>query len=254
MRFGHRWALRLQPTTEMKNLRRFIALLLAMGACSLSAQAGQVNVRIYLEYIEVAHQTVTELMASKAGKDGALHTRLRGLVKAKKARIHETEILSARSGQKAALQSINEFIYPTEVADNVAPPTTPDGPLVQPNPPAVRANEPIAFETRDVGVSMEFEATVLEDGKSVDLIVDSDLVDYLHLKEWFTQKDSFGEAGTSFPVFRVLANEQRVVVRAGQFTLLGVLHPREREGGEDVRLMLFAKVDVLPRLTERKKP
>jgi beta-lactamase regulating signal transducer with metallopeptidase domain len=69
------------------------------------------------------------------------------------------ELLSAprvttKSGQRAVIEIIREFRYPSEFQPD---PKQPDGLL------------PITFETRNIGITLEAEPTVAPDGSSVDL-------------------------------------------------------------------------------------
>jgi len=94
-----------------------------------------------------------------------------------------------RSGQKATLEIVREFIYPTEFD----PPQIPTsfgntnvfdaitGALLDlPLPPAVvTPATPTAFEMRKTGVLLEVEPVISEDGRTVDLTITPDFTEFV---------------------------------------------------------------------------
>jgi len=94
-----------------------------------------------------------------------------------------------KSGQKATVQVVRELIYPTEFD----PPQIPTSfgtsnviviinGVVQPNqaPPAVvTPATPTAFETRRVGIILDVEPVISEDGRTVDLTLTPDFTDFV---------------------------------------------------------------------------
>lgn len=95
-----------------------------------------------------------------------------------------------KSGQKATVQVIREMIYPTEFDPPQIPTNfgqnnqinnNPNLPVVPTSlPPAVATPAtPTAFEKRDVGVTMEVEPVVSEDGRTVDLTVTPIVTDFV---------------------------------------------------------------------------
>lgn len=95
-----------------------------------------------------------------------------------------------KSGQKASIEIVREFIYPTEY-DPPQIPTNVGGSrvrtfingILQPAPPTppipVTPTTPTAFETRRVGMVLEVEPQISEDGKTVDLLVTPDFTEFL---------------------------------------------------------------------------
>lgn len=99
-----------------------------------------------------------------------------------------------RSGQKASVEVVREFIYPTEFD----PPQVPtnvgasnnnnnnNGGVIDPNavlgqapPPVVTPATPTAFEMRKTGVVLEVEPVISEDGRTVDLAVTPQFTEFL---------------------------------------------------------------------------
>ena len=78
-------------------------------------------------------------------------------------------VARARSGQKASVEHVTEIIYPTEYA----PADISDASTVTPLPPKLSSVSapaiPTAFETRNVGFTLEIEPTLSEPDKDVDL-------------------------------------------------------------------------------------
>ncbi len=74
------------------------------------------QIRVQVEFIDVSHEQLTELMSGSTppANDAELRKRAGQLVKDGKATILETMLCIARSGQRATAESIEEFIYPTE--------------------------------------------------------------------------------------------------------------------------------------------
>ena len=98
-----------------------------------------------------------------------------------------------KSGQKATIELVREFIYPTEYDPPQIPTNVGGGTLVQTfvggvlvssvvvGAPAipVTPTTPTAFETRRVGMILDVEPQISEDGKTIDLLVTPDLTEFL---------------------------------------------------------------------------
>jgi len=94
-----------------------------------------------------------------------------------------------KSGQKASVEIVRELIYPTEfdppqiptnVGSNI---TIIINGVVQPSPPPppipVTPTTPTAFETRRVGVVLDVEPVISEDGRSVDVTLTPEFVEFV---------------------------------------------------------------------------
>ena len=111
--------------------------------------------------------------------DGDFQTILRGLAQKQGTDVMTAPNVLARSGEKATIEVIREFIYPTEYE----PPELPnevdsfsgDGsPGTFPVTPAT----PTAFETRNTGVTLEIEPTIGENNYTIDLRFAPELVEF----------------------------------------------------------------------------
>jgi general secretion pathway protein D len=110
---------------------------------------------------------------------------MRGLSQKKGADVMSAPSVTARSGQKAKIEVIREFIYPTEyeppeIPDSVggtSSSTTGVGGGSTPFIPVTPAT-PTAFETRDTGVILEIEPTIGENDFMIDLRFLPEIVEF----------------------------------------------------------------------------
>ena len=115
--------------------------------------------------------------------DGQVQTILRGLAQKKGTDIMTAPSVLARSGEKATIEVIREFIYPTEYEPPELPNTVgtttagggaTTGAAIFPVTPAT----PTAFETRNTGVTLEIEPTIGENNYAIDLRFAPELVEF----------------------------------------------------------------------------
>lgn len=117
--------------------------------------------------------------------DGQVQMIMRGLSQKKGSDVMTAPSIVARSGEKATIEIIREFIYPTEYE----PPELPnsvgttsslslDGGGTSAGGFPVTPATPTAFETRNTGVTLEVEPTLGEDGFTIDLRFAPEIVDF----------------------------------------------------------------------------
>jgi len=118
--------------------------------------------------------------------DGQVQLIMRGLAQKKGADIMTAPSVTARSGQKATIEIIREFIYPTEYEPPELPNNVGQGGNVSlglgggggggsfPVTPAT----PTAFETRNTGVTLEIEPTVGTNDYVIDLRFAPEIVEF----------------------------------------------------------------------------
>jgi len=133
------------------------------------------QVRVQVEFIEVSHETFTELMFGPraSANDSDLRAKLTELIKQQKASIMETMMCIAKSAEKGKTESIEEFIYATEYEPPscptiVDPGAAKDAPA-RPVPELATGPSPSAWDTRNTGGTLEIEPNISEDGKIVNL-------------------------------------------------------------------------------------
>jgi general secretion pathway protein D len=93
-----------------------------------------------------------------------------------------------KSGQRASVQVVREMLYPTEfdppqVPTNFGPTNVivigPGAPPISMPPPIVTPATPTAFEMRRIGVVLEVEPVIADDGRSVDLTLTPEITDFV---------------------------------------------------------------------------
>ncbi len=106
--------------------------------------------------------------------DSTVQVIMRGLAQKKGSDIMTAPSITARSGQKATIEIIREFIYPTEYE----PPEIPNEVLVGGNVFPVTPATPTAFETRNTGVTLEIEPTLGANDYVIDLRFAPEIVEF----------------------------------------------------------------------------
>ena len=249
---------RLKPTaTITKSLRdlkshaafrpvRFLSIALLVLTCGLCAAAGRLpeHVRVSVQYIEVTHPALTEMLAAKDKGGGAMHTMALAQAKDGKAKILETCMVVCRSGQKATIESIRELIYPTEYEPTCQGLFGPG--LEIPKLPLLRPNEFTAFETRNTGVTFEIEPTVGENGHFIDLRFVPEIVSLVRFDTWMEHKDPWGEAPWRMPVFETWRVNTGVTLQDGQFEMVSVISPKANAPAVTRKILVFVRADVIP--------
>ena len=100
---------------------------------------------------------------------------LRALSQKKGVDVNASPSVTTKSGLKATAQVTQEFIYPTEFD----PPRLPQGGRRQSGTPMIATpTTPTAFEMRKTGVQVEIEPVISEDGRTVELTIVPELVDF----------------------------------------------------------------------------
>jgi len=175
--------------------------------------------------------------------DQELYAFLAGAPEKGEVRQESLNILRLKSGQKATVEGISEHIYPTEfepatlpgtVGVAIAPPPVKDTPAAVPDAGKLKdapaldevsglrtPATPTSFDTRNVGVTLEVEATMGEDMKDP-------LVDLRLAPERVTQAGrlSWGQGlnQTELPVFESQRITTGITVRVNKPVLIGTMN------------------------------
>lgn len=209
-------------------------------------------IQVQIEWIEVDHKTLTELMFERnpKGDSTPLRREVQELVRKDKANVFETAIVLARPGQKATIESISEHIYPTEYE----PPELSNSiDLTKVNDKDTASQlrtpaTPTAFETRNVGSTFEIEPNVGADDRVIDLRMAPELVFGTGQKSYQEMNDGLGNKNeVTMPSFYSLRTSTGLTIMDGEYRLAGVLTPKGDNGESDFKrkLMLFVKCDVV---------
>ena len=213
------------------------------------------QIRVQVEFIDVSHEQFTELMFGPKlpAHDGELRQQVAQLIKDGKGTVVETLLCTARSGQKATSESIEEFIYPTEYE----PAELPNNIHVKDGQEADKAKAsfrdlatgptPTAFDTRNVGSTLEIEPTLSSDEKTIDLRFVPEIVYHVGNQVWAEWKGEHGNAPIEMPTFYTVRTNTSAILTDGHYMLTAALSPKNKEGAPDFtrKLMIFVKADVI---------
>lgn len=228
-------------------MKRLIALALLLCGTAAGTQERPKQIRVSLQFIEVAQPALTEMLAGPQKSGQAFHEKAFALSKEGKAKIMETCMVICRSGEKASLETIREEIYPTEYAPPELPCGNPSNkrfPTDSPMNPAFRA--PTAFNTRNTGVTLAIEASSASNG-TVDLQLSPEIVTRLRVETWMEHVDEWGDGSMRQPIFAALRLNTAINVPTGKFQLVSVLTPKEDGPVPEVsrKVLVFVRADVL---------
>jgi hypothetical protein len=204
-------------------------------------------IRVQVEYIEMPHEKLTALLEEKGDSDdAALRLKVRELIAAKDAKILETFVATTRSGGKATAGSVDEFIYPTEYEpmEIVEPPPEKSLPQAMKTPFC-----PTAFETRNLGSSLEINSAVDETGKIISLSLEPNMTWHTGNLVWAEDKDAFGNASKiEMPRIYSLSTNTSIACVDGKPQFVAALSPKSDRGEIDTsrKVMVFVKCDVIP--------
>lgn len=134
------------------------------------------NIRIEVQVVAIPEQLTVPLINEMKDKNKieAAYAKIQDMLAKGTAKLIGWPIVTTKSGQRSVIESIHEIRYATEYK----PPTvnvTPDVPAdstvkVEPKVDVTTlAGIPIAFETRNAGVTLEVEPVLGPDGKTIDL-------------------------------------------------------------------------------------
>jgi hypothetical protein len=229
----------------MRPITIALAASLAMPALAGAADYNP-NLRVCVQFVEVPHPVLTELLAGPDTAGPVLHDKALALAKDGTVKLLETCVVMCRSGQKATVESICEIMFPTEYEPPRIPGQLPPPP--PPRKPSVRPNLFDAFETRNTGTTLEVEPTLSEDGKIIDLRLVPEIVQLIRVDTFMEHVDKWGDASSRMPVFATWRLNTGVTLMAGQFEMIGVITPKPNAPVPAVlrKLLVFVRVDVLP--------
>jgi hypothetical protein len=210
-------------------------------------------IRVQVEHVEMAHTDLTRLLMEEKPKSAdatALRMKVQAMVEKDAAKVIDTQMVTGRSGNVYRVNSREEFIYPTEFTPaSMDEKTKKQMEELLASPFPVNPAFPTAFETRNLGSSLEVEPTLSADDKTTDLRIVSELIWHTGNTVWHEGKDASGNTfKMSMPDFYVMELTTAFNCIASQYTLAGVLSPKNAGGKLDPesKVLVFVKCDVLP--------
>lgn len=224
-------------------LCRLTAFMALTGVTSLAQKNASPspaeNIVIHLEYVEMSHATMIELMTDPASKnnDTILRSKIEKLIQTKKAEVIETQIATMANNSKTTIKSaINEFIYATEF---ITPKflqnkkTNKDKAetdiLETPLNEHILAPIPVAFETRESGSFAHVIASIQKDQRFISLQLKLECTELTGKKIWRTWKDKYTHADITTPMVYTMRINTTAIVADGQPSLVGVLSPADNQ-------------------------
>ncbi|MEM1441479.1 MAG: hypothetical protein AAGF67_04005 [Verrucomicrobiota bacterium] len=217
------------------------------------------QVALLLEYYEVSHLMANRLLrefAPRAAKADELRARLVAMTESGEAELVETGWLRSPSGQRAKSESIREEIYPTEfdrpmVPESVGevtvietttksegnkPATTTavfpaTGPSKNAITPHISAMTPVAFETMNVGLTLEVDPVIGAVGDAVDISIAPEIVERIGTQYFL--RPGFEDSAkaihhVSMPKFYLMRTTTECTLLPGRYSLLALHAPHDK--------------------------
>ena len=225
---------------------KIFAITAALFASTLAAHADQV--RITVRIFEMPQTTLTALLSDPTTTGKALHEKSLQLATTRKAKIVDTAVLTCRSGQRATLESVAELIYPTEPDPDsfrFMPPPASVPPIANLNSVVrfFRPSPPTAFETRNTGSTLEFEATTSD---TIDLRIQIEHISRNGYSTWLEFVDNWGDADIRFPIFDTMRVNLDISLLDGEVQLINVFTPKPAAIPDvEIRRLVFISATIL---------
>lgn len=205
-----------------------------------------IQIRVQVEFIETSHKQLTDLMSvpNSAVSDTNLRAKVAKLIADGKADVLDTMCCTAKNSNKSVTESISEFIYPTEYlpAGSAGGSPSKDEKASKPTQPV-----PTAFETRNLGSTMEIEPFLQSDKKHIELRLIPEIVYHVGETVWAEHKDAQGDKSIKMPRIFTMRLNTEIYLACGHPMLAGVLSPKNDKGFPDFKrkVMVFVKADVV---------
>lgn len=206
------------------------------------------HARVSVQFVEVSHPVLTELLGGEETSGGALHAKVMALSKTGEAKILETSMVVCRSGQMAAAVAILEEIYPTEYGEPISVDASSNfGGISFSEPINPMLRSMTAFETKNNGLTLQVEPNIGNSPQIIDLRISPEFVRRIRLDTWFEHKDQWGNASWRMPVFEKWGSETSLILRSGKSELISVINPKEQPLPPAVsrRILLFVRADII---------
>ncbi len=205
-------------------------------------------VTVTCDYYEMSTSVYETLMDDESLRkdDLKMLAKLKELRKKEDVSLFDSMHLVARSGEKASAESILEVIYPTEYEpfwalsegneDDEGVAT-----LASYAPPTATA-----FETRNVGNTLEIEPTIGPDNRTIDLRMAPEIVFHVGEKYYAKIKNDELETDVQMPLFYTLKVTTALTMIDGKAQVVATLSPKRADGTTDHsrKLMVLVRSDI----------
>lgn len=219
----------------MKLVSSLATCLLLLTPALRADEAAPANIRIEVQMVAVPQAKALELLPNlrDAGSTEYAFSEIQKMIARGEAKLIAWPEVTTRSGQRAVTEDIEEVRYATQFDKKQPPSPRPKRKSAkQKDARAVgqSAEVPSAFETRNIGVTLEVEPSVSEDGKAVNLKIIPQHVRLLGFK-------------TEQPQFYTTKTTTSLTVASGQRVLLASF--RVTEPADHLEFFIL-KAEVLP--------
>jgi len=215
-------------------------------------------VQVQVDFIEMPQKNLAELLLGTTPSSDAseLRGKVDGLLKSGVASVLESQVTTGNSGDKQLIESMDEYIYPTEyepgsVPEKVALPDKPDGMT----PEALKALHalvipptPTSFETKNLGSTLETEPTVSVRGDIISLALNPSLVWHTGDDILMEHKDLLGNISRmQMPKMYTLRLTTSLTLHSGKPAFVAALSPKDEHGVTDLtrKVMVFVKATAI---------
>jgi len=207
-------------------------------------EAGEKQIQVIVEFIEVEHFDFSNWLLSNHFDNNA--TPLRKIaqewIREGNADIVETATILARSGQRAKAESISEYIYPTEFDPPIVPK---DVTLGSGTNAPIGDFTPTAFETRNLGTTIEVDPVLGADGHTIDLNLSPEIVELEGNTSW-SNDDYKGGVKLEQPLFHAMKVTTQLTLHSGTYQMIGTtrpLNPTDPKRKNPI-ILVFVRADV----------
>jgi len=201
----------------------------------MASEEPEPNVRVQTQWIEISNTLLNNQNATGKNVYRAIHQ----LVSEKKAKLVHSTLVLSKQGQKGIASSVREIIYPTDYEQQGVQISR--APLGRPNPP-------VAFEIRNVGVTLETETQLGSDPNFIDLRISPRWITMPKIHSWLRYRDERGQSDIKRPFFHVLKPSIALTLMNNQYQLLSSFAVMDARGKIDAsrKLLLFVKATTIP--------
>jgi Flp pilus assembly secretin CpaC len=222
----------------------------ALPVCAESPAPGSPNVRIEVQIVSMLLEKGLPLLPNllDAGSIDGAFSQIQEMIAAGEATLVGWPQVVTMAGQRAVTEDIQEVRYASEFDSHrpaTASPGAADKPGAQMAAP-VRSGAPVptAFETRNIGATLEVEPVIKPDGKTIDLNIVPQHVRLLEFKAVASGRDANGhDWKIEQPLFFTAKTTTSLTVPSGQRVLLAEF--RGPEGSDQIEFFIL-KAEVIP--------
>jgi hypothetical protein len=203
------------------------------------------QIRIYTESYEVSAMEYAKLMtiASHENNHGELRNSLLAKAKKGEAVLLDNHSLTTISAERATMESVREFIYPVENtnADGSFNNVGPGG-----NSFPVVVLTPTAFQTINLGNTLQIGAILSDRKGQIDLSMDLETVEHVGDHVFSTTNTSYVKSKESGPMFFRNKVQTSFTIMDGEFMLMNTFSPElEGEIDHSRKILNFVRAEVL---------